>query len=110
GELIQCDSVLGHRGFSGDGLVGKLNLAGNHGGRPLSRLTAFLAALSYTTPWDCSGLLIPDTDLGENPADREVSDEQTTSFLYARVQTGGCQSGAPPGLQPYRSCPFAGAG
>ncbi|BFN25329.1 hypothetical protein PsSCT_00910 [Pseudomonas sp. SCT] len=52
GQLIQCDSVLGHRGFSGDGLVGKLNLAGNHGGRPLSRLTAFLAALSYTTWWD----------------------------------------------------------
>jgi hypothetical protein len=47
--------VLGHRGFSGEGQVGKLNLAGNHGGRPLSRLTAILAALSYTTSWDTIG-------------------------------------------------------
>lgn len=51
GELFQCDRVLGHRGFSGEGQVGKLNLAGNHSDCPLSLLTAILAVLSYITCW-----------------------------------------------------------
>ena len=34
----------------------------------------------------CSGLLIPDTQIGGNLATREVFNEKTTSFLYPRVQ------------------------
>ncbi|SER53016.1 hypothetical protein SAMN05216409_1363, partial [Pseudomonas lutea] len=30
----------------------------------------------------CSGLLILDTDLGENLADREVSDEQAATYFF----------------------------
>ena len=30
----------------------------------------------------CSGLMIPDTHLGENARQIEVSDDQTTSFLF----------------------------
>ncbi|WP_303876527.1 inositol monophosphatase family protein, partial [Stutzerimonas kunmingensis] len=39
---------------------------------------------------DCSGLLIPDTDLGENPRHQEVFDEQATTYVFRRVQTRGC--------------------
>ena len=35
----------------------------------------------------CSGLLIPDTDLGENPRHQEVFDEQATTYVFRRVQT-----------------------
>ena len=35
---------------------------------------------------ECSGLLIPDTQIGGNLATREVFNEKTTSFLYPRVQ------------------------
>ena len=31
---------------------------------------------------DCSGLMKPDTHLGENARHREVSDDQATSYLY----------------------------
>lgn len=31
---------------------------------------------------DCSGLLTPDTHLGENARHREVSDDQATPYLY----------------------------
>lgn len=31
---------------------------------------------------DCRGLLIPDTDLGENLAVREASDEQATTYDF----------------------------
>ncbi|MGE6821308.1 transposase [Pseudomonas soli] len=30
----------------------------------------------------CSGLMKPDTHLGENARNREVSDDQATSYLY----------------------------
>ncbi len=30
----------------------------------------------------CSGLMKPDTHLGENARHREVSDDQATSYLY----------------------------
>lgn len=30
----------------------------------------------------CSGLLTPDTHLGENARHREVSDDQTTPYVY----------------------------
>ena len=32
--------------------------------------------------WVCSGLMKPDTHLGENARHREVSDDQATSYLY----------------------------
>ncbi|MCP8346655.1 GNAT family N-acetyltransferase [Pseudomonas sp. FBF18] len=48
---------------------------------------------------ECSGLMIPDTHLGENARHREVSDDQATSYLYARVQTRSCQPSARPRLQ-----------
>ena len=31
---------------------------------------------------ECSGLMKPDTHLGENARHREVSDDQATSYLY----------------------------
>jgi len=31
---------------------------------------------------NCSGLLTPDTHLGENARHREVSDDQTTPYVY----------------------------
>ncbi|PZQ34615.1 MAG: hypothetical protein DI560_27185 [Pseudomonas putida] len=46
----------------------------------------------------CSGLMIPDTHLGENARHREVSDDQATSYLYPRIQARSCQPGARPGL------------
>ncbi len=46
----------------------------------------------------CSGLMNPDTHLGENGRCREVSDEQATSFVYPRVQARGGSSGTGPGL------------
>jgi len=42
----------------------------------------------------CSGLLTPDTHLGENARHGEVSDEQATSFVFPRVQSTVCLSGA----------------
>ncbi|WOF81218.1 DUF3987 domain-containing protein [Pseudomonas sp. FeN3W] len=42
----------------------------------------------------CSGLLIPDTDLGENPRHQEVFDEQATTYVFRRVQTRGCCLGS----------------
>ncbi|PRW90179.1 hypothetical protein C7A11_05440 [Pseudomonas simiae] len=33
--------------------------------------------------WKCSGLMKPDTHLGENARQIEVSDEQTTPLLYS---------------------------
>ena len=46
----------------------------------------------------CSGLMNPDTHLGENARHGEVSDEQATSFVFPRVQGAGCLSGARQGL------------
>jgi len=44
---------------------------------------------------DCSGSMIPDTNVGGNIATiSEVSDDQETTNFYARVQTGSCLSGA----------------
>ena len=39
---------------------------------------------------DCSGLMKPDTHLGENARQTEVSDDQATSYLFTRIQTRGC--------------------
>ena len=33
--------------------------------------------------WECSGLMKPDTHLGENARQIEVSDDQTTPLLYS---------------------------
>lgn len=46
----------------------------------------------------CSGLMNPDTDLGENDRYEEVSDEQATTYVFPGVQTASRQSGARPGL------------
>lgn len=46
----------------------------------------------------CSGLMNLDTDLGENPRHEEVSDDQTTSFVFPGVQTASCLLGARPRL------------
>ncbi|WP_241017361.1 ATP-binding protein, partial [Paraburkholderia sp. Ac-20342] len=42
----------------------------------------------------CSGLMKPDTDLGENARHGEVSDAEATSFVFPRVQTASRRSGA----------------
>lgn len=41
----------------------------------------------------CSGLMYPDTDLGENARDREVFDEQAETYVFPGVQTAGSMSG-----------------
>ncbi|WP_156429691.1 hypothetical protein [Burkholderia sp. FL-7-2-10-S1-D7] len=46
----------------------------------------------------CSGLMNPDTDLGENGRHEEVSDEQATTYVFPGVQTASRLSGARPGL------------
>ncbi|THJ45972.1 hypothetical protein E9536_40475 [Burkholderia sp. LS-044] len=46
----------------------------------------------------CSGLMNPDTDLGENVRHEEVSDEQATTYVFPGVQTASRLSGARPGL------------
>jgi hypothetical protein len=38
--------------------------------------------LFLNKPRNCSGLMKPDTHLGENARQIEVSDDQTTSFLF----------------------------
>ncbi|WP_143261259.1 hypothetical protein, partial [Burkholderia cenocepacia] len=45
----------------------------------------------------CSGLMNPDTDLGENGRHEEVSDEQATTYVFPGVQTASRLSGARPG-------------
>ncbi len=47
---------------------------------------------------DCSGLMNPDTDLGENARHEEVSNDQATSYVFPGVQTASRVSGARPGL------------
>ena len=47
---------------------------------------------------ECSGLMNPDTHLGENTRHREVFDEQATTYVYYRVQTRGGGLGIGPGL------------
>ncbi len=42
----------------------------------------------------CSGLMKPDTHLGENTRQIEVSDDQRTSFLFHRIQTRSRSPGA----------------
>jgi hypothetical protein len=43
----------------------------------------------------CSGLMIPDTNVGGNiAATNEVSDDRKTAIFYARIQTGSSLSGA----------------
>ncbi|MCS6508865.1 hypothetical protein NX907_25080, partial [Burkholderia thailandensis] len=42
----------------------------------------------------CSGLMNPDTDLGENGRHEEVSDEQATTYVFPGVQTASRLSGA----------------
>ncbi|RQV53103.1 hypothetical protein DF024_36000 [Burkholderia cenocepacia] len=46
----------------------------------------------------CSGLMNPDTDLGENVRHEEVSDEQATTYVFPGVQTASRLPGARPGL------------
>ncbi|WP_175865879.1 transposase, partial [Burkholderia cepacia] len=43
---------------------------------------------------NCSGLMNPDTDLGENVRHEEVSDEQATTYVFPGVQTASRLSGA----------------
>ncbi|WP_229634308.1 hypothetical protein, partial [Duganella qianjiadongensis] len=42
----------------------------------------------------CSGLMYPDTDLGENTRHGEVFDEQAETYVFPGVQTAGCMPGA----------------
>ncbi|MYM75586.1 hypothetical protein GTP56_25800 [Duganella sp. FT134W] len=37
----------------------------------------------------CSGLMYPDTDLGENARHEEVFNEQAETYVFPRVQTAG---------------------
>ncbi|QHF44860.1 hypothetical protein PspS35_14125 [Pseudomonas sp. S35] len=54
--------------------------------KKLTRLlvaVAVVPAVVFVVPVDaCSGLMKPDTHLGENARQIEVSDDQTTSFLF----------------------------
>ncbi|RQS25645.1 hypothetical protein DIE03_25335 [Burkholderia sp. Bp8992] len=52
----------------------------------------------HTDDTACSGLMNPDTDLGENGRHEEVSDEQATTYVFPGVQTASRLSGARPGL------------
>lgn len=52
----------------------------------------------------CSGLLTPDTFLGEDDRHTEVFDEQTTTYFHPHLQARGCQPGARPRLQLPRGC------
>ena len=46
-------------------------------------VTATRLSIMAQLPVDgCSGLMKPDTHLGENARHREVSDDQATSYLY----------------------------
>ncbi len=40
------------------------------------------ALLEFSRVKDCSGLMKPDTHLGENARQKEVSDDQTTPYLF----------------------------
>ena len=50
----------------------------------LQRLSLFTQVLNFALylGYICSGLMKPDTHLGENARHREVSDDQATSYLY----------------------------
>ncbi|OUM37957.1 hypothetical protein B8W70_00135 [Pseudomonas sp. 1239] len=73
---------------SSDGIsTGGYEKARHRGG--LSRVSKgrqFANKVSEPTTVDyipgCSGLMKPDTHLGENARHREVSDDQATSYLY----------------------------
>ena len=43
----------------------------------------FWASVTPLNPGHCSGLMKPDTHLGENARQIEVSDDQTTPLLYS---------------------------
>ena len=50
---------------------------------------------SCITKYECSGSMIPDTNVGGNIATiSEVSDDQKTTIFYTRVQAGSCLFGA----------------
>ncbi len=52
-------------------------------GMSLYTQSQFGPAASALQPYaDCSGLMKPDTHLGENARHREVSDDQTTPYLF----------------------------
>ena len=50
----------------------------------------------------------PDTDLGENHRHREVSDEQTTTFVFNGIQAGSGSAGAGSGVYPDGGQPVGG--
>lgn len=45
-------------------------------------ITAYLENEKLSAGQQCSGLLIPDTNLGENDRHREVSDGKATSYVF----------------------------
>jgi hypothetical protein len=53
----------------------------------LASAAAIISKLSFIPnhageDWSCSGLMKPDTHLGENARQNEVSDDQTTPYLF----------------------------
>lgn len=46
----------------------------------------------------CSGLMKPDTDLGENARHEEVSDDEAATYVFPGIQTASRLSDARPGL------------
>lgn len=52
------------------------------------RIPASFCACIHSNEWIsfCSGIIEPDTHLGENARDTDVSDDQPTSYLNPRVQ------------------------
>ncbi|MBB3211885.1 3-oxoacyl-(acyl-carrier-protein) synthase [Herbaspirillum sp. Sphag1AN] len=57
-------------------------------GHPIGATGAILVTkVAHTL---CSGLIIPDTNLGENSRHREVFDEQAKTHVFPRIQAAGC--------------------
>ncbi|MCF2134308.1 MULTISPECIES: transposase [Mycetohabitans] len=57
-----------------------------------------LAEVKQLRMKNCSGLMKPDTDLGENARHEEVSDEEAATYVFPGIQTASRLSGARAGL------------
>ena len=68
--------------MSGDMERNYRRLVDQFGEEKLTKLLCLLDELKSVSPYVCSGLMKPDTHLGENARQIEVSDDQTTPYLF----------------------------